>query len=111
MSSYDPQRSRPRQRPKDDEPVPVDALLDHEPAPAARADPSAPTGAPALSTAERAAIPSTATPPNAPPELHVHGDDCVHDELAIGPILAAVGTVVGGVLAWRWRRRRSRSTT
>jgi hypothetical protein len=27
MSSYDPQRNRPRARPSDDEPAPVDALL------------------------------------------------------------------------------------
>jgi hypothetical protein len=115
MSSYDPQRNRPRQRPKDDEPAPVDALLGDEPAPvtepAPAAEPAPGADAPAaeLSAAERAAVPATATPPNAPPEVHVHGDDCVHDELAIGPILAAIGAAVSGLLAWRWRRRRRRS--
>ena len=101
MSSYDPQRNRPRQQPKDDEPAPVDALLGAEPAPVAE-----PVAAP--SAAERAAVPATATPPNAPSEVHVHGDDCVHDELAIGPILAAIGAAVSAVLAWRWRKRRRR---
>ena len=93
MAKYDPQRTRPNPAPGDG-PAPVDELLRSEP-----------------SAVDRAAIPSTAEPPAAPPEVyasdvHVHGPECAHDELAIGPIVAAVATA--GIAAFAIVRRKRR---
>jgi hypothetical protein len=93
MAKYDPQRTRPNPAPTDG-PAPVDELLGSEP-----------------SAVDRAAIPATAEPPAAPPEVyasdvHVHGADCDHGELAIGPIVAAVAAA--GVAAFAFVRRKRR---
>jgi MYXO-CTERM domain-containing protein len=93
MAKYDPQRTRPNPAPTDG-PAPVDELLGVEPG-----------------AMDRAAVPATAAPPAAPAEvyeddLHVHGPDCAHDEVAIGPIVAAVAAA--GVAAFAFVRRRRR---
>jgi hypothetical protein len=120
MSSYDPQRNRPRQRPKDDEPAPVDGILGDPAAeraagaaagaPVPSADDDNPTTAPdPLSTADRLAIPATAAPPAAPPELHghEHGPDCDHGpDPAMGAAVAALSALGGVILVARWLRRR-----
>jgi hypothetical protein len=83
MPSYDPQRNRPRLRPKDDEPAAVDALLetahdhhdhDHD------------------------------------HDHHHHGDedDGAPLDVALVPVVLVVGAVGGALLVWRaWRRRRA----
>jgi hypothetical protein len=116
MASYDPQRNRPRQRPKEDEPAPVDALLGD----AAPAEDDDPTTAPdPLTTVDRLAVPATAAPPAAPPEVHgddlplehVHGDDCDHGpDPAMGLAVAVLSAFGAVLLAYRWiRRRRNRA--
>jgi hypothetical protein len=121
MASYDPQRNRPRQRPKDDEPAPVDALLGDgadaavDPSPAEDDNPV--TAPDPLSTADRLAVPATAAPPAAPPEVHaddlplahVHGDDCDHGpDPAMGIAVVVLSTFGAVLLVWNWLRRRRR---
>jgi hypothetical protein len=96
MPSYDPQRNRPRLRPKDDEPAAVDALLetahdhhDHDHHDHDHHD-------------------------------HDHHDHDHHDhdhgddddgaplDVALVPVVLVVGAVGGALLVWRaWRRRRA----
>jgi hypothetical protein len=116
MSSYDPQRNRPRQRPKDDEPAPVDALLGGDgPAADAPVEDDNPRTAPdPLSTADRLAVPATATPPAAPPELHdhEHGPDCDHGpDPSMGLAVAVLSAFGAVLLGWRWWRRRHGGAT
>jgi hypothetical protein len=129
MSSYDPQRNRPRQRPRDDEPAAVDALLGSgdrtdavaddrtdavAEAPSDAVEDDNPKTAPdPLSTADRLAVPATAAPPAAPPELHdhEHGPDCDHGpDPAMGAAVALVSAFGVLFLLWRWLHRRRGST-
>lgn len=71
------------------------------------------TAGDAATLADRAAIPATAAPAAAPPEIyaedvHVHGPDCAHDEMGIGGIVAAVAATAGTVWLILRRRRRNR---
>jgi hypothetical protein len=78
MPSYDPQRNRPRLRPKDDEPAAVDALLE------------------------------TAHADHDHDHDHDHDDDGAPIDVALVPVVLVVGAVGGALLVWRaWRRRRA----
>jgi hypothetical protein len=96
MSTYDPQRNRPRARPKEDEPAPVDALL-----------------------GETATVPEATVPeaveathvhePHGDHDHHHHDHDHHHDHGGgVGRALFAVASVVGLVALVRWARRRRR---
>jgi hypothetical protein len=130
MPSYDPQRNRPRQRPSDDEPTAVDALLDAadvEPAaPSVRDDiteetpvvvapvaPVAPVAAAAAEPAAHVHVPDGGHDHDHHGHDHDHHDDH-HDhdhdleDIALVPIVAVAGVLAGAlVIVWRWRRRKS----
>ena len=92
MSRYDPQRNRPRQQPKEDEPAPVDALLG---------------GAPEHPHADEIGHAHEHEHEHGP--AHEHGPGCDHDhDHGGGPgrVVAAVGAAIGAAAVWRWWRRR-----
>jgi hypothetical protein len=128
MPSYDPQRNRPRQRPSDDEPTAVDALLDAadvEPAaPSVRDDiteetpvvvaPVAPVAAAAAEPAAHVHVPDGGHDHDHHGHDHDHHDHDHHDhdhdleDIALVPIVAVAGVLAGAlVIVWRWRRRKS----
>jgi hypothetical protein len=99
VPSYDPQRNRPRARPHDDEPAPIDALLA-----AAVPQPAA--------TPEVVAVAPRAEPRRGELPEHRHGDGCHHDHdhgpRRVGPlgVLAAAVFALVTLRALRRRRRR-----
>ena len=98
MASYDPQRNRPRARPANDDPAPVDALLDQGP----------PARQPAAAVGGTAITEPVATEPA--PTDHGHHDDHDHEHdhgPRPGGVLGAIGALVLAVVTLRmWRRRR-----
>jgi hypothetical protein len=83
MSSYDPQRNRPRQRPNADEPAAIDALLGTAPVPAQSDE-------------------------HEHEHDHCEHDHDDHDDVALVPIVVVVGAFAGAWFLLRRLRRRSR---
>ena len=129
MSKYDPQRDRPRRRPADDEPAPVDALLGGDARPSVGvpdADPVPDVPEPVTAVTEDP-LPYAPAPPPQAKSVHVHGALCDHghdhdhdhdhdhhhdhDGHVHGPgplarTLSTLAVVTGVVFALRWWRRR-----